>query len=117
MPQIRLECSEKLAKALDSAALFQALHQLVVEKAGATLGACKSRIAVVQDVYVADGAPDRDMACLDIGLLSGRTPEVLTEVGTAALSLLQSHVAAAAGQARVETSVRLVDMPPALYFK
>lgn len=117
MPQIRLECSQKMADALDSAPLFKALHELVVEKAGASLSACKSRVAVVQDLYVVDGAPDREMVNLEIGLLSGRASDVLTEVGSTALALLNSHVAAVAGDLRVETSVRLVDMPPALYFK
>ncbi|SIT19219.1 5-carboxymethyl-2-hydroxymuconate Delta-isomerase [Insolitispirillum peregrinum] len=119
MPQIRLECSREMADALDTASLFASLHTLVIEKANATLAACKSRVAVIDKVYVADGAADRDMAHLDIGLLTGRTPEVLTAVGSEALALLRQHVApvAEAKGLRVETSVRLVDMPPALYFK
>jgi 5-carboxymethyl-2-hydroxymuconate isomerase len=117
MPQIRLECSQQMADSMETQAFFKSLHDLVVSKAEASLGACKSRVALVQDVYVADGAPNRDMVNLEIGLLSGRTPEVLTEVGSTALALLNAMVAQAAGERQVETSVRLVDMPPSLYFK
>jgi 5-carboxymethyl-2-hydroxymuconate isomerase len=117
MPQIRLECSQQMADSLETQDFFKAVHDLMVSKAGASLGACKSRVAIVRDVYVADGAADRDMVNLEIGLLSGRAPDVLSEVGATALSLLNALVASAATDRRVETSVRLVDMPPALYFK
>lgn len=119
MPQIRLECSRAMADALDTSALFAALHTLVVQTAKATLPACKSRVSIIEGTYIADGASDRDMAHLEIGLLSGRSPEVLAEVGSTALSLLRTHALPVAEKKgiRLETSVRLIDMPPALYFK
>lgn len=117
MPQCRLETSRRLAERLDAAALFAPLHTMLVDLVQASLGACKSRIVVIEGVHVADGAAANDMAHLEIGLLAGRTPEQKTELGTKALELLRAAVAPIADGLDVSTSVRIVDMDHATYFK
>lgn len=117
MPQCRLETSRRLADRLDGGALFAPLHSMLVDLVQAKLGACKSRIVVIEGVHVADGAADNDMAHLEIGLLAGRTPEQKTALGSQALELLRETFAPIADGLNVSLSVRIVDMDHATYFK
>ncbi len=115
MPNIRLETSRTMAQAADLPRMFDALHKMLVDKAGATIGACKSRVVLFDSCTIADGAAGQDMAHLEIRLLAGRTPEVKAAVGEAALALLTQAFAAAPGTRNL--SVQLVDMDPKAYFK
>lgn len=119
MPQVRLETSRRVCDAFDSAPLFAALHPMLVEKVKATLEACKSRVAVIEQTHIAEGSADRDMMHLEIGLIAGRTPEAKKDLGTAVLALLRDHAAAVEAKTglRISTTVRLVDMDPIGYFK
>ncbi len=117
MPQIRLECSRAVADRLDSAALFAALHKVMVDEAGASLSACKSRIQVVEQVFLVDGAAPRELVNLQVGLIAGRTEAVKAEAGEQALALLRKYLAPLIEEVEVHFSVLLVDMAPTDYFK
>ena len=117
MPQIRLECSRAVADRLDAPALFAALHGVMVDEAGATLSACKSRIQIVEQVYLVDGAAPREMANLQIGLIAGRTEAVKKAVGQACLEHLKTALTAVGQETELHLSVLLVDMAPTDYFK
>jgi 5-carboxymethyl-2-hydroxymuconate isomerase len=117
MPQSRLECSRAVADRLDAAALFADLHRTLVDIAGAGLGACKSRLCVVEGLYLADGTQPRELAALDIGLIAGRSAAVKAALGDAVLALLRHHLAAVIAERETHLSVRLVDMAPTDYFK
>lgn len=119
MPQVRLECSQRLSDLVDTGRFFAALHETLVLTVNATLGACKSRLSVVEGVHIADGAANRDMVHLEIGLLPGRTADQKTQLGVAALDHLKTLVAAPGTNAGLEihVSVRLFDMDAVTYFK
>lgn len=117
MPQSRLECSRVVADRIDAPRLFGALHQALVDIAGASLTACKSRVSVVEAVTIADNTRPRELAALEIVLLAGRTAEAKTALGERALALLSDALAPVLAEVEVHLSVRLVDMDHADYFK
>lgn len=119
MPQVRLECSRRLAGLVDTGEMFSVLHATLVETVNAGLSACKSRLSIIENVYIQDGADSRDMAHLEIGLLPGRSAEQKTALGTAALELLRTRIAGpgSAKGLEVSVSVRLYEMDAATYFK
>lgn len=117
MPQSRLECSRAVADRLDGPAFFGALHQALVEIVNAGLTACKSRVCVVEQLHIADGAAVRELAALEIALLAGRTAEQKTRLGETALTLLRDALAPVSAETEVHLSVRLVDVEHADYFK
>lgn len=117
MPQSRLECSRAVADVLDAPRFFTALHKALVEIVGAGLSACKSRVCVVEQVYIADGAAPRELAALEIALLAGRTVEQKARAGEAVLALLREALAPVSATSEVHASVRLVDMDHGDYFK
>lgn len=117
MPQSRLECSRALADRLDGAALFAELHDILVEELDAGLGACKSRISVVEQVRLADGAVPRELAALEIAIIAGRSDEAKKRAGDRVLDLLSRHLAPVIAECEVHLSVLLVDMAPTNYFK
>lgn len=115
MPQTRLHVTPALQAHLDLPKLFLALHRDLVALAGAGLADCKSLVFTANATFIADGTPVQEMAHLEIGLLSGRAPDILRAVGERALALLEAAVPSDFMGAQV--SVRLVEMDRATYFK
>lgn len=116
MPQITLEYTANLGSSVPLQALAAELHPMLVRVANAALPACKSRAYRAETYHVADGGAQHGFVHLTIGLMPGRTPGVLTEVGQQALALLQKHIPAPAGLA-VQYSVEIVDLRRETYFR
>ncbi|WP_019646019.1 5-carboxymethyl-2-hydroxymuconate Delta-isomerase [Novispirillum itersonii] len=115
MPQNRLTCTAAVYAAVDFKTVLPKIHADLVRLAGAGLGDCKTQVRVADDAVVGDGSGPQDVLHLDLGLLAGRTAEVLTAVGQAAVAHLRG--ALSDDFAAVQVSVRVVEMDRATYFK
>lgn len=115
MPQNRLTCTQSVFSAVDLKAPLAAIHADLVALAGAALQDCKTQVRVADSVMVGNGSGPQDVLHLDIGLLTGRPPEVLTAIGSAAVTHLRA--ALPGSLSAVQVSVRVVEMDRATYFK
>ncbi|QEU94796.1 5-carboxymethyl-2-hydroxymuconate Delta-isomerase [Streptomyces kanamyceticus] len=109
MPQITVDYSEELAGAFDRKGFALALHPLLVDVAGATSDACKTRFVPTEGSLVGDGAGDDGIVHVMIGLLPGRSPEVKARVTEGALELLRQYVRTEGGP-RLHASAEIRDL-------
>jgi len=105
MPQITVDYSAPL----DRRGFALALHPVVVETVGASLGACKTRFREVEELVVGDGGTDDAIVHVDIALLAGRTAEAKARLARAVLELVPRHLKSGEG---VQISAEVRDLDP-----
>ncbi|MBT2448730.1 isomerase [Streptomyces sp. ISL-43] len=96
MPQITVDYSANLSEAFDRRGFALALHPLTAELADTSVETCKTRFRCVEEVYVADGAPENGLVHVQVGLLAGRTEAVKAELSEAVLALLPKYTSTGA---------------------
>jgi 5-carboxymethyl-2-hydroxymuconate isomerase len=116
MPHIRVEYDEKVAGVFDRRGFAQGVHSALAEIVGGRAGGCKTRFLPLAETFVADGSDAYAMVHVEIGILSGRTPEAKRELGEAVLGLLRKNVGATPG-AELQLSVDVVDLDRETYVK
>ncbi|MEV4613659.1 isomerase [Kitasatospora sp. NPDC049258] len=115
MPQITVDHSDRVH--LDRRAFAAELHPLVVETIGGDLSACKTRFRRVEESYVGDGDPARDVLLLEIRIfLDGRTVERRGALSEALLALLERHAVPAEG-VELHLAVDVVELDRRTYRK
>ncbi|MEG1452786.1 5-carboxymethyl-2-hydroxymuconate Delta-isomerase [Brevundimonas sp.] len=110
MPQITLEHSTHFDTA-DYRALALEIHQLCVTHVGATIQACKTRIVRVENLIIADGAPEQAMVHCDLRILSGRTQEQKTALVEAVQQALLKHLTQYDGPRQISVEIGNLDKP------
>lgn len=110
MPQITLEHSTHFDDA-DFRALALEIHQLCVQKVGATLLSCKTRIVKADNVVIADGSPAQAFAHCDLRILSGRSPEQKIALGEAVQQAMLNHITGYEGPRQISVEVTDLDKP------
>lgn len=88
MPHLLLEHSANIAHTPSTTALFQRLHQVLIELAGCAATDLKSRRIAYEDYLVGDGAPQDAFVHLCVSLLSGRDISVRQRIKETCLNLL-----------------------------
>jgi 5-carboxymethyl-2-hydroxymuconate isomerase len=109
MPHTTVEYSGTLAEAFDRPGFGKALHEALVTVAGGRAAGCKTRFVRHDELWIADGSPHHAMIHIEIGLLSGRTPEVKRTLTEAVLAAVREHTAPTP-QYEVQFSVDLRDL-------
>ncbi|MFF5447285.1 5-carboxymethyl-2-hydroxymuconate Delta-isomerase [Streptomyces sp. NPDC012888] len=112
MPQITVDYSANLSEVFARRAFALALHSLTAEVAGGAVADCKTRFRCLEEVHVADGAPENAVVHVELGLLAGRTEAVKAELSAAVLDLLRTHLPSGDGRV-VHASVDVVELGPA----
>jgi 5-carboxymethyl-2-hydroxymuconate isomerase len=92
MPQASVEYSSNVADLFDVHGFAQVLHAKLVELPGTELQSCKTRLVELNDVVIGDGSPDHAMVHIDIGILSGRSPQQKTGLGKSVLAAALSFL-------------------------
>lgn len=108
MPQITLEHSPHF-DGTDWHSLALTIHSLCVEKVGATLQACKTRIVRRDDIIIADGHPDQAFAHCDLRILSGRTQEQKDALGQAVQTALLADLVPYPGPSQISCEIGTLD--------
>jgi 5-carboxymethyl-2-hydroxymuconate isomerase len=116
MPHLTVEHTANLGNAIRYTALFEALHQILVETAGVNLSNCKSRAVPLAHYHVGDGDPQHAFVHLEIRLFD-RPPAVKAELGERSLACLRRHLALPTSQLKPQLTVEIVDMERTAYFK
>jgi 5-carboxymethyl-2-hydroxymuconate isomerase len=91
MPNITVERSASLDH-VDWAGVAHALHPVLVEVAGASLDACKTRIVRTDGDVVGDEKDGHAVVNVTLALLPGRTEETKAKLTRAVVDLLAEHV-------------------------
>jgi 5-carboxymethyl-2-hydroxymuconate isomerase len=92
MPHSIVEYSAEVTDSFDRPLFAKGLHEALVRIAGGRAAGCKTRFIRLDETYIADGSTDYAMVHVQIGILSGRTPQVRRELAEAVLELLRDCV-------------------------
>ncbi len=117
MPHTILEYSDNIVDPPDFQPLWGRLHATLVATAHCRLQDIKSRAYRCEAFRMADGDPSCAFIHLTIRMLEGREPEVLAQVGRAALELLKEHFPKTLAQRQCDLTVELTGMRKDCYFK
>lgn len=92
MPHITVDYSESLTEHFDRRGFGMDLHPLVARTVEGSVTGCRTRFQALDDCVIADGADDVAMVHVEVSLLSGRTPDVKSELSRAVLGLVRDYV-------------------------
>ena len=114
MPHSTVEYSENLTEPFDRPLFAKGLHEALVRIAGGRAEGCKTRFVRLTETYIADGSAAYALAHVQIGILSGRTPQVKRELAEAVLALLR-ECTGPVPSAEVQFSVDVRDLDRETY--
>ena len=97
MPHITVDYSDVLADTFDRRGFGLALHPLVANTIEGSVSGCRTRFRRIEESVLADGNDDIAMVHIEVAVLSGRTPEVKTELSRSVLALTRQYVAPTPG--------------------
>ena len=117
MPQIRLEYTNNLESTPRLGLLLDHIHTALNTIAGVSRDNCKSRVHVVDQFHISDGAADHAFVHLEIRLLEGRSDLVKQDLGNACLELLEASFDVTRNDRRVQATVEISDIRRTEYFK
>jgi 5-carboxymethyl-2-hydroxymuconate isomerase len=116
MPHLVLEYSSDLEPLPDLRQVFDEIHAILVDVAGARIANVKSR-AVPVEAFVGDGDPRRAFAHLEVRLMEGRSTEVKAEVSSSCLEVLVAAFGEASTNRDLQVTVHVTDLDRATYAK
>ena len=88
MPQIILECSHNVIES-ELSTLFGEIHQLLTERLPTQLESCKTRVIKHRDYYIGDGNANNAFVHLSIGVIKGRSKELLESIASVIMEKLK----------------------------
>ena len=117
MPHFVLEHSTNILERYDNAALCGKLHRLLATLGPFEISAMKSRVVPRADFYVGDGEPNRAFIHLELAVLSGREPTLLSEVSRQLHQFLLAEFSGTATQLACSFTVEVREMDARTYSK
>ncbi|MBA0050121.1 isomerase [Streptomyces sp. AJS327] len=114
MPHITVDYSDALSETFDRRGFGLALHPLVANTIEGSVEGCKTRFRRIEESVLSDGTDDIAMVHIEVGVLSGRTPEVKTELSRSVLALTRNFVKPVPGCA-LHLSVDVSDLARGSY--
>lgn len=115
MPHCILEASDNLLDAPDWPAVLAEVHSGLVGTGLFREEDIKSRVVLHPHFRVADGAPDRAFATLDIQVLAGRTDAEKSQITDGMLAILERAFPHTARGMRLNLTVQVSDLHRASY--
>jgi 5-carboxymethyl-2-hydroxymuconate isomerase len=117
MPHCILEYSANIPESPDFQALFRQLHDLLMASGQFTLDDIKSR-AIRHEVFrIGDGDPRRTFIAMNLGLLSGRSDEVKSDLARSVRELLERAFAKALAETICSLTVQVSELHRPSYQK
>ena len=117
MPQITLEYTNNLDPQRPFTPLLDDIHRALNSVAAVNLGNCKSRVRVVNEFHIADGAAEHAFAHIEVRLLEGRSDVVKRELGGKILELVKHWFDVGDRALQVQVTVEITDIRRNEYFK
>lgn len=115
MPHCILEASDNLLDAPDWDAVLEAVHGALVATGLFSEADLKSRVILHRHFRVADGAPDRAFATLDVQVLEGRDDATKARISEALLAVLAGAFPHTAAAMRLNLTVQVSELHRASY--
>lgn len=117
MPQITLEYTQNILEKNKMNIFFKDLHDIIVEKASATLGSCKSRAIELRYFYIGNGNAENAFVHLQVLIAEGRSQKIKKSLGNSILTLLESHFFKSLEKLNLQITLEIRDLPKENYFK
>ena len=117
MPQITLEYTANISRAIQPHELLGGIHEIVSRVAGLPIGNCKSRAVVIDAFRVGTGEPGGAFVHATVRILAGRPPGIKEELGRSVLSLLKQQLDAVRPDRDLQITVEVRDIERGTYFK
>jgi len=115
MPHCILEASDNLLDTPDWGALLASLHAALVGTGLFKEADLKSRVILHRHFRVADGAPDRAFATLDVQILEGRDDATKARISEALMAVLAGAFPRTAAAMRLNLTVQVSELHRASY--
>jgi 5-carboxymethyl-2-hydroxymuconate isomerase len=111
MPQIMLECTGNIIeKDLLSQLLLQ-IHPILSEKLPTDISSCKSR-AIIHDIYsVGNGDVNNAFVHLSIGVLKGRSTELLDQIADILMTKLKDFFHLSLAKFSLQITIGISNVP------
>lgn len=110
MPQIILECTQNILEQNLSPLLLE-IHKILTENLPTQMTSCKSRVLRHAEYVVADGAPEKAFVHLSIGVLPGRTTELLNTVAVILMEKLKTVFQQSLKELDLQITIAIQDLP------
>ena len=110
MPHCILEASDNLLDAPDWGALLASLHAALVDTGLFNEADIKSRVILHRHFRVADGAPDRAFATLDLQIMEGREDEVKARLSDLLMPVLAEAFPRTSAAMRLNLTVQVSEL-------
>ncbi len=111
MPQIILECSQNVIEHSFSTVLLQ-IHTILTEMLPTQMASCKSRVIRYDDYLISDGAGKNAFVHLSIGVLPGRSVDLLNAVASIILDKMKTALYQSLTELDLQITVAIQDLPP-----
>jgi 5-carboxymethyl-2-hydroxymuconate isomerase len=117
LPQIVIEYSPNITDDADSGTLLRELSAIAAAAGEIPIEQFKSRV-VRREEYSAGTGGDRDaFVQLEVGVFSGKPPEVKRRIGEDCLEYLEEYYSGLAGELSLQITVEIREMEKESYFK
>jgi len=117
MPHCVLEYSPQIKFKGDFKSFFKELHSYMVSTDHFEERSIKSRVRISEEVFMGNGDPSQGFVFLQISLLSGRPQEILKELSSKALTILNSHLDKSDSDNYISVTVEIREMGASLHSK
>jgi len=117
MPHCVLEYSPQIKFKSDFKSFFKELHSYMVSTDHFEERSIKSRVRIADEVFMGDGDSSQSFVYLQISLLSGRPKEILKDLSSKALSILDSHLEKLSSDTYISVTVEIREMEATLHSK
>lgn len=117
MPHIILEYTSNIGESTNWNRFFTKVHLLLHQEAGVQVEDCKSRAVRHESFFIGGGEEYGGFVHLEVGLLSGRSADLINRVGEVLLQLLVEEFGTGTAAAKVQLTVEVRDLVRDHYFK
>jgi 5-carboxymethyl-2-hydroxymuconate isomerase len=117
MPQVILEYSANIKRPVEAGKILGGLAAVVSAASGIEISNFKSRVLKREKFVVGDGQGGGSFVHLEVGILSGRPPDVKRRIGKDCLEYLEECFEDEAERHELQITVEIREMDKESYFK
>ena len=117
MPQVTLEYSSNITQEIGSKVLLAELSAIISGAGEIAIENFKSRLVRRDDYAVGTGSERDAFVHLEIGVFSGKPPEMKRRMGEDCLEYLEEYFSQAAGELSLQITVEIREIEKESYFK
>lgn len=117
MPHVVIEYSSNIEQDIDGGLLLSELSSLISAAGEIALEHFKSRLLRRDEYHVGEGGSLDAFVHAEVGVFSGKPPEVMRRIGEDCLEYLEEYFSGAAGELSLQITVEIREIDEEGYFK